>query len=76
MESRKKTRSTSRWVISFVIAFLVLLTCLVADLYWSEYLMSLSIEYSKSLIQLRWLKFLMFFFSYIIFFGIFAGNIS
>jgi hypothetical protein len=36
--------------------------------------MTLSIEYAKQLGQIRWLKFLMFFFSYIVFFGLFVGR--
>lgn len=47
-----------------------------ADALWADELMQSSVSYSEYLINIIWLRFLMFFFSYIVFFSIFACKSS
>ena len=73
MKSRKenKTKKDKRNIIIFSIPLVILVICTVCDLIWSSKLMEKSISYSYALQKHEWLKYPMFFFSYILFFGIF-----
>ena len=75
MDLRKtKTPHKSR-IIPLILSLVIMICAVVGDIIWGDHIMQLSVGYSEFLIQLRWLKFLMFFFSYIVFFAIFTCNL-
>lgn len=66
-----KTPHKSR-ILPLTLSLVAMISAFVADALWADKFMQSSVAYSEFLIQLIWLRFLMFFFSYIVFFAIFA----
>ena len=72
MDLRKRKSSRKSWILPLVLSTFCLIFSIIIDFIWGDQLMALSVHYSEFLIQLVWLRFLMYFFSYGVFFSIFT----